>query len=71
MKFFQKKGFNLPEGRDGFKRQILMKINYFSHSFNLPEGRDGFKRWLETSTIITLFVSIYPKAEMGLRAARS
>ena len=40
--------------------------------FNLPEGREGFKRIRRTQFLIPLFqVSIYPKAEKGLREDKS
>ena len=62
-------GFNLPEGRDGFKRRISRTKSLTEQKcFNLPEGRDGFKRRnssFERSSSAP--VSIYPKAEMGLR----
>ena len=62
------RGFNLPEGRDGFKRDISKHSAAMIKSFNLPEGRDGFKR-LQLLPKLPRFerVSIYPKAEMGLR----
>ena len=37
--------FNLPEGRDGFKRlRHTFASRLTEKGFNLPEGRDGFKR---------------------------
>ena len=52
-------GFNLPEGRDGFKSDFFFFSNGFDHSFNLPEGRDGFKRrqWSDNPRDGNLFQS--------------
>ena len=41
---------------------------YYTFCFNLPEGRDVFKSCSKlTSAFCVETVSIYPKAEMGLR----
>ena len=37
-------GFNLPEGREGFKSRLLFVRQASLAGFNLPEGREGFKR---------------------------
>ena len=42
-------GFNLPEGRDGFKRENRGYLTSVDICFNLPEGRDGFKRENQTN----------------------
>ena len=61
--------FNLPEGRDGFKsNEAWQKLLANNPCFNLPEGRDGFKRKVLLRVQQNIYlVSIYPKAEMGLR----
>ena len=56
----------------GLRDKILDVFPIINQSFNLPEGRDGFKSVNEgTISKWAIKVSIYPKAEMGLRAVKS
>ena len=61
--------FNLPEGREGFKSKTKKsKSEMIKLGFNLPEGREGFKsKKLGGICRCKRKVSIYPKAEKGLR----